>query len=74
MASALCSRIRQSVGGTILSGTTDAQKTGREQETVGMQSVPQKSAVEVRAVFEELLLFEAMSECELAYCSQACLL
>lgn len=34
---------------------------------MGVQPVPKEGAVEVREVFEELLLFEAVSECQLAY-------
>lgn len=41
---------------------------------MGVLVVSEEGAVEVRAVFEELLLFEAVSECELAYRAQACLL
>ena len=71
MATSLCTRISQSVGGALLSGTTHFEKARGESTTVGVQFVPTEGALEMRAVFKELLLFETMSECELAHRSQA---
>mmetsp|Transcript_14892 Transcript_14892/g.27087 ORF Transcript_14892/g.27087 Transcript_14892/m.27087 type:complete len:158 (+) Transcript_14892:382-855(+) len=67
VAEARGSHYRLAVGGAVLPGASHPQEAGGESASVGVQPVPKEGAVEVREVFEELLLLEAVSECELAY-------
>ena len=67
MAAAHDSHYRLYVGHTVLQCTLHPQKAGCEPLLMDMQPIPKEGAVEVHTVFEELLLFEAVSEYELAY-------
>ena len=71
MATSHCPHCGQSPRGTVLPCATHVEEARREPTQVGVQPVPSPCTVEVRPLFEELLLLEAVPECQLAYRAQA---
>ena len=74
MVTTYCAHYHVTHCGLVLPSSSVVEEEGSRETTLGLQSLPTKSPLEVREMLAQLLLFAAVSERFVAHCPQARLL